>query len=202
MTTPVFMSGSDSNATMAFVLPAKLKGSGTPKPTDGSVKVRELKAGRFAVLRYGGGRNAKNEAESLSRLKNWMVEEGLSVLSAPVYAYFDPPWTLGFLRRNEVMVRGFRPIMSRLKNSHPNPEPVMPAPKKRRLTASADGLRLGQSLAGLISMPNLNRQCQHKMLQISILHVTCGIIGIFGDFSGWVGAEREKAFRVKAVGTA
>jgi hypothetical protein len=25
--------------------------------------------------------------------------------------------------------------------------------------------------------------------------------GIFGDFSGWVGAEREKAFRVKAVGT-
>ena len=24
---------------------------------------------------------------------------------------------------------------------------------------------------------------------------------IFGDFSGWVGAEREKAFRVKAVGT-
>jgi hypothetical protein len=26
--------------------------------------------------------------------------------------------------------------------------------------------------------------------------------GIFGDFSGWVGAEREKAFRVKAVGTA
>jgi hypothetical protein len=28
------------------------------------------------------------------------------------------------------------------------------------------------------------------------------ISGIFGDFSGWVGAEREKAFRVKAVGTA
>jgi hypothetical protein len=26
--------------------------------------------------------------------------------------------------------------------------------------------------------------------------------GIFGDFSGWVGAERGKAFRVEAVGTA
>jgi hypothetical protein len=26
--------------------------------------------------------------------------------------------------------------------------------------------------------------------------------GIFGDFSGWVGAEREKAFRVTAIGTA
>ena len=105
MTTPVFMSGSDSNATMAFVLPAKLKGSETPKPTDGSVKVRELEAGRFAVLRYSGGRNAENKAEPLGRLKNWMLEEGLSVLSPPVYAYFDPPWTPGFLRRNEVMLR-------------------------------------------------------------------------------------------------
>jgi hypothetical protein len=105
MTTPVFMSGSDSNATMAFVLPAKCKTAGTPNPTDGAVKVRELEAGRFAVLRCSGGRNAKNEAESLSRLNNWMAEERLSVLSAPVYAYFDPPWTPGFLRRNEVMVR-------------------------------------------------------------------------------------------------
>jgi DNA gyrase inhibitor GyrI len=105
MTTPVFMSGNDSNATMAFLLPAKLKGSGTPKPTDGAVKVRELEAGRFAVLRCSGGRNARNEEESLSRLKNWMLERGLSVLSPPVYAYFDPPWTPAFLRRNEVMLR-------------------------------------------------------------------------------------------------
>jgi hypothetical protein len=105
MTTPVFMSSSDSNSTMAFVLPAELKGSGTPKPTDGAVKVREQEAGRFAVLRYSGGRNARNEEESLSRLNNWMVEKGLSVLSPPVYAYFDPPWTPAFLRRNEVMLR-------------------------------------------------------------------------------------------------
>jgi hypothetical protein len=27
------------------------------------------------------------------------------VMTAPVYAYFDPPWTPGFLRRNEVMLR-------------------------------------------------------------------------------------------------
>ena len=53
MTTPVFMSGSDSNATMAFVLPAKAGGTGeVPKPSDGAVTVRELSAGRFAVLRY------------------------------------------------------------------------------------------------------------------------------------------------------
>lgn len=105
MTTPVFMSGSNTSATMAFVLPAKLKDVKVPKPADDSVKVRELEAGRFAVLRYSGGRNSKNETESLERLRNWMATEGLPVLSPPVYGYFDPPWTLAFLRRNEVMLR-------------------------------------------------------------------------------------------------
>jgi DNA gyrase inhibitor GyrI len=105
MTTPVFMSGSESNATMAFVMPAKLAESQVPKPTDGSVKVQALEAGRFAVLRFSGGRNAKNESETLARLKAWMEAQGLKTVSVPVYGYFDPPWTPGFLRRNEVMLR-------------------------------------------------------------------------------------------------
>ena len=32
MTTPVFMSGSDSNNTMAFVMPAKMKAAEVPNP--------------------------------------------------------------------------------------------------------------------------------------------------------------------------
>ena len=105
MTTPVFMSGNESNATMAFVMPTKLKVGDVPKPADNTVSVRELPAGRFAVLRYSGGRNAEKEAETLGRLKTWMASEGLGVSSSPVYGYFDPPWTPAFLRRNEVMRR-------------------------------------------------------------------------------------------------
>jgi DNA gyrase inhibitor GyrI len=105
MTTPVLMSGEDTNATMAFVMPASMKTAEVPKPSDGSVTVRELLAGRFAVLRFSGGRNAKNEAESLERLQAWMKQEGLKELSLPIYGYFDPPWTPAFLRRNEVMAR-------------------------------------------------------------------------------------------------
>ncbi len=105
MTTPVFMSGGESNATMAFVLPAKLKAGEAPKPTDDSVTLRELPAGQFAVARFSGGRDASNEGEALGRLKDWMAAQGLSVLSPPVYGYFDPPWTPAFMRRNEVMLR-------------------------------------------------------------------------------------------------
>lgn len=105
MTTPVFMSGRETNTTMAFVMPAKMKTGEVPKPADGALTVRELAAGRFAVLRYNGERSAKKEAESLARLKAWMEAEKLGVLSSPVYGYFDPPWTPAFLRRNEVMLR-------------------------------------------------------------------------------------------------
>jgi hypothetical protein len=105
MTTPVFVSGNDSGATMAFVLPARMRAEQAPRPTDEAVTLRDLPSGQFAVLRYPGGRSADNEAEALGRLRTWMAREGLSVLSTPMYGYFDPPWTPGFLRRNEVMLR-------------------------------------------------------------------------------------------------
>ena len=105
MTTPVFMSGTSTNQTMAFVLPAKLKTADAPKPADGALTVRELPSGRFAVLRFSGGQSAKHEAESLARLKSWLERERLTAMSGPVYGYFDPPWTPAFLRRNEVMLR-------------------------------------------------------------------------------------------------
>ena len=105
MTTPVFMSGSDSNRLMAFVLPVKFKPGGVPQPADGSVSVRVLPAGQFAVLRFSGGRSAQHEAAALERLKTWLAAQGLKASSPPVYAYFDPPWTPPFLRRNEVMLR-------------------------------------------------------------------------------------------------
>jgi len=106
MTTPVFMSGDDTNRIMAFVLPAKLKAATAPQPADAAVAVRELPGGRFAVLRFSGGRNTKREVATLARLRAWLATQGLTAADAsPVYGYFDPPWTPSFLRRNEVMLR-------------------------------------------------------------------------------------------------
>ena len=105
MTTPVFMTGSGTNSIMAFVMPAKLATGEVPKPADPGLTIRELPAGRFAVLRYSGGRNERQATNQLARLKAWMTAESLPVLSPPVYGYFDPPWTPTFLRCNEVMLR-------------------------------------------------------------------------------------------------
>lgn len=105
MTTPVFMSREPTRQTMAFVLPEKLKSDGAPKPTNPDVTLRELPPGRFAVLRFSGGQKAKNEAEALERLRTWMRSQELKTSTEPVFAYFDPPWTPSFWRRNEVMLR-------------------------------------------------------------------------------------------------
>ena len=55
----------------------------------------------------GGVVGAQDGAEeaALDQLKVWMAAEGLSSDAAPVYGYFDPPWTPAFLRRNEVMLQ-------------------------------------------------------------------------------------------------
>jgi hypothetical protein len=75
-------------------------------PVDARLDLQpERQAGRFAVLRFSGGQNAKNESESLGRLQTWLERERLTARPGPVYGCCDPQWTPAFLRRNEVMLR-------------------------------------------------------------------------------------------------
>lgn len=105
MTTPVLRGEQAGRATMAFVLPATLQSERVPRPEDDSLSLREIPAGRFAVLRFSGGRSTKAETAALQRLQAWIAAEHLIASSPPVFAYFDPPWVPPFLRHNEVMLR-------------------------------------------------------------------------------------------------
>lgn len=103
MTTPVFMNAEDrSERSMAFVLPATL--TAPPSPKNDRVTVREVAGGTFAVVRFHGARQTA-EGAAATRLKAWLSAQAITPLERPKFAYFDPPWTPGFLRRNEVMVR-------------------------------------------------------------------------------------------------
>jgi hypothetical protein len=105
MTTPVFFAGDDTHQTMAFVMSKAMSTNQTPIPSDGSVRIREISGGQFAAFRFSGGRGETNQLEALAKLQDWMAREKLTALGGPIYAYFDPPWTPSFLRRNEVMLR-------------------------------------------------------------------------------------------------
>jgi len=76
-----------------------------PRPADPGVTLKKVPAGRFAVLRYSGGRSTENESVARARLQAWLGRQHLTTAGGPVYGYFDPPWTPSFLRRNELMLR-------------------------------------------------------------------------------------------------
>ncbi len=103
MTTPVFM----VDGKMAFVVPEKHKAA-TPSPASPQVVVDTLKARRVAVFRFSGSRTKDSEPQAMEKLRAWMKQNKLSEAGIPFSAYYDPPWTPGFLRRNEVLV----PIVS------------------------------------------------------------------------------------------
>ncbi len=102
MTTPVLMSRDGGRETMSFILPERLNGA--PKPDSDTVTLERMEPARFAVMRFDGRQTVANEAVGAAALRSWMEARGIPAGGHPLFAYFDPPWTPLFLRRNEVMI--------------------------------------------------------------------------------------------------
>jgi hypothetical protein len=106
MTTPVLIQHQGDKTGMSFIVPREVAAAGrVPAPNDSTVGRDKFPGGRFAVLRFSGGRNERNEALSLAALRDWMKSQKLTSTGDPVFAYYDPPWIPGFMRRNEVLQR-------------------------------------------------------------------------------------------------
>lgn len=107
MTTPVFMEGTDQqpDTSMGFVMPKEVAASGAPEPKGDGVQIRKRKGGRFAVVRFSGRLDSKLVKEQEAKLRQWMKTRGLEGEPTAEAAGYDPPFTPGPLRRNEVLVR-------------------------------------------------------------------------------------------------
>lgn len=107
MTTPVFMEADepDEPGQMGFVVPKEVMEQHIPEPSNEKVQVQKRDGGRFAVIRFDGRLNNKSVAEAEEKLNNWINEKGLTRDGDAEYAGYDPPWTPGPFRRNEVLVR-------------------------------------------------------------------------------------------------
>ena len=104
MTAPVLQGKTPEGWWMAFILPAEITLDNAPEPTNPEVKLRELPAQKMVSLQYTGRNSPERMAENAALLAQWIAKEGLQPVSAPKMASYDPPWTLWFLRRNEVQV--------------------------------------------------------------------------------------------------
>ncbi|MFO7541769.1 MAG: heme-binding protein [Thiobacillus sp.] len=104
MTVPVTQQGDGKAWKVHFVMPASYTMETLPKPNNPAVKLKEIGGKRFAVIRFSGMAGEDSLKRHTEELHEFITAKELKSLSAPTYAFFNPPWTLPFSRRNEVML--------------------------------------------------------------------------------------------------
>lgn len=119
MTTPVIQSASQRIAMtspvtqevsgegiwrVAFIMPAQWTMATLPVPDNAEVRLVEIPARRMAAIRFSGRARDSVLAEKQAELLDFLAANAYRVIGEPQYAYYNPPWTLGPFRRNEVMV--------------------------------------------------------------------------------------------------
>lgn len=103
MTTPVTQIEKKGNMTMQFYLPSRFNKENIPSPSNPDVKILNIKGGYYAVIRYSGRASDKNFIKHKSILENELKKDNMIILSPPIKATYDGPFTLPMNRRNEAM---------------------------------------------------------------------------------------------------
>lgn len=104
MTAPVTMEQQEGEWRVHFVMPGEYTMETLPTPNNDRVQLRKMPEKTYAVIRFSGFAGSEKVADKTTALLNWMKEQGLSPVGEPEMARYNPPWTLPFLRRNEVMI--------------------------------------------------------------------------------------------------
>ena len=115
MTTPVFMEpesvrveyggGRAAPGQVSFVIPKAIAESEIPAPASEQVVVTKRAAGQFAVIRFAGRIAAELCQQRQSQLEQWVEKQGYTLVGDAEIAGYDPPWTPGPYRRNEILIR-------------------------------------------------------------------------------------------------
>ena len=98
MATPVTQSNENGSKVMQFYLPSNFTKKNAPAPTDKKLKLIIIEQGYYAVIKYSGRLTDKNFNKRRKILK-----DNIEILSSAIRATYNGPFTLPFLRRNEVM---------------------------------------------------------------------------------------------------
>ena len=104
MTAPVGIEPKAGKWTVSFVMPAEYTMESIPRPINPQVQLRQIPAVKKAVIGFTGFYNEKKVAEKTLELEQWMKVRNLQSSGVPNFARYNPPWTLPFMRRNEVMI--------------------------------------------------------------------------------------------------
>jgi hypothetical protein len=104
MTAPVGQQRFQERWAISFMMPASYTLETLPEPSDPKVTLRQVPARRMAAVRYSGFWSEKGYLQNKLELESWIHERGLNIVGDPIWARYNSPFTLWFLRRNEVLI--------------------------------------------------------------------------------------------------
>ena len=105
MTAPVLAEGKNSEWLISFVMPKEYSMESLPKPNNSAVVLIERPRERYAVVVFSGLVRESSYNEKATLLNEFVKIQGLSSVGSLLIARYNPPWTLPFFRRNELMVK-------------------------------------------------------------------------------------------------
>ncbi|PZF78294.1 heme-binding protein [Aestuariivirga litoralis] len=103
MTAPVTQQQGGEAWTIQFIMPSGYTLASLPKPAGADVRLSEEPPVRRAAIRFSGWWNDALFAEKNAALQDWLRRKGLATSGPPIFAYYNDPFTPGFLRRNEIL---------------------------------------------------------------------------------------------------
>lgn len=104
MTAPVGQQRFQEGWAVSFMMPASYTLETLPEPEDPKVVLRQVPARRIAAVRYSGFWSEKDYLRYKAELESWIHERNLNIVGNPIWARYNPPYTLWFLRRNEILI--------------------------------------------------------------------------------------------------
>jgi hypothetical protein len=75
-----------------------------PKRKNRDIRLIATSARRVAVIQFSGFNTDNTIDAHREHLLKYVADHRLSVAGKPTTAFYNPPWTLPCLRRNEIMV--------------------------------------------------------------------------------------------------
>jgi hypothetical protein len=103
MTAPVTQQQGGGTWTVQFIMPSGYTLASLPKPAGADVRLREMPPVRRAAIRFSGWWSDALFEEKNAALQAWLQQKGLTTAGPPIFAYYNDPFTPGFLRRNEIL---------------------------------------------------------------------------------------------------
>lgn len=104
MTAPVQQQQEGNAWHVSFVMPSEYTMETLPKPVNERVTIKKIPAKTFAVITFSGTNSDDNVKDHENQLIKYVSANDLLVIGTPKYAFYNPPWTLPPMRRNEIMI--------------------------------------------------------------------------------------------------